>query len=111
MSCRAIGRSREKWWYDLWTNNPPFVVPIAPVRDYHHLLMITTLNSSSTNHLLRRASAKDQQALAELFSRYRERLRRMVRLRLDRRLRGRFDSTSVLQQVASDITRRIGEFQ
>jgi hypothetical protein len=35
--------------------------------------------------LVRRARAGDQQALAELFASHRERLRQMVRLRLDRR--------------------------
>ena len=36
--------------------------------------------------LLRRALAGDQSALAALFDSHRERLRRMIRLRLDRRL-------------------------
>jgi RNA polymerase sigma-70 factor (ECF subfamily) len=72
--------------------------------------MVSTLNSSTTNNLLRRASDKDQKALADLFARYRERLRRMVRLRLDRRLRGRFDSTSVLQEVYHEASRRLGEY-
>ena len=37
--------------------------------------------------LLRRAGQGDQQALSELFSRHRDRLKRMVRLRLDPRVR------------------------
>jgi RNA polymerase sigma-70 factor, ECF subfamily len=72
--------------------------------------MVSTLNSSTTNNLLRRASDKDQQALVDLFSRHRERLRRMVRLRLDRRLRGRFDSTTVLQEVFLEASRRLGDY-
>ena len=48
---------------------------------------------------LRRLAAGDQQALAELFARYRDRLRRMVKLRLDRRLQGRVDASDVLQDA------------
>ena len=44
--------------------------------------------------LLRRAADGDQDALAKLFGGYRERLKRMVRLRLDRRLRGRVEVCS-----------------
>jgi RNA polymerase sigma-70 factor (ECF subfamily) len=72
--------------------------------------MLTTRNSSHTNRLLQRPIHQDPQALAELFARHRERLRKMVRLRLDRRLRGRFDSSTVLQQVYADVTQRITEY-
>jgi len=69
------------------------------------------LNSSGTNLLLQRVRENDAQAEPELFARHRERLRKMVRLRLDRRLRGRLDSSSVLQLVHEDMRRRIGEYQ
>ena len=49
--------------------------------------------------LLDRALAGDETALAALFDGYRERLRRMIRLRLDRRLSGRVDSSDVLQEA------------
>ena len=62
------------------------------------------------NLLLRRALAGDETALAALFNGYRERLRRMVRLRLDRRLSGRVDSSDVIQEAYLDVRRRIGEF-
>jgi RNA polymerase sigma-70 factor (ECF subfamily) len=45
-----------------------------------------TSDQGSTDDLLRGAGTGDPHALAELFARYRSRLRRMVRLRLDRRL-------------------------
>jgi RNA polymerase sigma-70 factor (ECF subfamily) len=73
--------------------------------------MVVTCNSSQTNRLLQRPLDRDQQALADLFGRHRERLRKMIRLRLDRRLRARFDSTTVLQQVFPEVQRRIGEYQ
>ena len=72
--------------------------------------MTTTCNSSRTNRLLQRVRSQDGVALDELFALHRERLRKMVRLRLDRRLRGQFTSSVVLQQVYTDATRRIGEY-
>ena len=52
--------------------------------------------------LVRIAAAGDGRALAELFGRYRRRLGRMVRLRLDRRLQGRVDPSDVLQETYLD---------
>jgi RNA polymerase sigma-70 factor (ECF subfamily) len=67
-------------------------------------------NSSATNDLLARVRGGDQQALANLFARYRDRLRRMVRLRLDRRLHGRVDPSDVLQEAYLDVSRRVPEY-
>jgi RNA polymerase sigma-70 factor (ECF subfamily) len=44
-----------------------------------------------------------------LFARYKERLRRTVRLRLDRRLSGIVDSSGVLKRVSEEATRRGAE--
>jgi RNA polymerase sigma-70 factor (ECF subfamily) len=60
--------------------------------------------------LLRRAKAGDQQALATLFAGYRDRLRKMVRLRLDRRLSSRIDTSDVLQDAYLDVARRFPEY-
>src|SRR5262245_43220823 len=60
--------------------------------------------------LLRQARAGDPQALATLFARYPERLRKTVRLRLDRRLSGRVDISDVLQDVYLDVARRFPEY-
>ena len=60
--------------------------------------------------LLQRAKAGDQQALAALFARYRDRLRKMVRLRLDRRVSGRIDASDVLQDAYLDVARRFHEY-
>jgi RNA polymerase sigma-70 factor (ECF subfamily) len=60
--------------------------------------------------LLHRACAGDAAALAELFGRYRERLRRMIRVRLDPRLGRRVDPSDVLQEAYLDASRRLGEF-
>jgi RNA polymerase sigma-70 factor (ECF subfamily) len=59
---------------------------------------------------LRRLEQGDERALVELFTRHRERLRRMVRLRLDRRLQGRIDSSDVLQEAHLEVARRAREY-
>jgi RNA polymerase sigma-70 factor (ECF subfamily) len=60
--------------------------------------------------LLRSALAGDESALAALFDGYRDRLRRMIRLRLDRRLSGRVDSSDVLQDAYLDVRKRLAEY-
>jgi RNA polymerase sigma-70 factor, ECF subfamily len=60
--------------------------------------------------LFQRALSGDETALAELFDGYRDRLRRMVRLRLDRRLSGRVDTSDVLQDAYLDVRKRIAEY-
>jgi RNA polymerase sigma-70 factor, ECF subfamily len=73
--------------------------------------MLTQGNSSSTNQFLARVCGAEPQALDSLFARHKERLRRMIRLRLDRRLRNHFDSTKVLQVIQQQVSQRIGEYQ
>lgn len=73
--------------------------------------MGTVVNSSHTNRLLQGAvPGEDSAALAEAFARHRERLRKMVRLRLDGRLRRQVSSAAVLEQVYCDACRRLGEY-
>src|SRR5262245_57415694 len=60
--------------------------------------------------LLLRAKAGDQRALGTLFGRYRDRLRQMVRLRLDRRMAGRVDTSDVLQDAYLDVARRFPQY-
>jgi RNA polymerase sigma-70 factor (ECF subfamily) len=62
------------------------------------------------NALLQRIDRGDVQALTELFTRHRERLRQMIRLRLDRRLRGRIDSSDVLQEAYLEVARRARDY-
>lgn len=51
-----------------------------------------------------------QQALARLFSGYRERLERMVRFRMDPRLSGRIDPDDILQEAYLEIDRRVQDY-
>jgi len=48
-------------------------------------------------------------SLAELFARHRDRLRRMVRLRLDRQLQGRVDPSDVVEQAYAAMVQRSGD--
>jgi RNA polymerase sigma-70 factor (ECF subfamily) len=73
--------------------------------------MTRTMNDvNDADDLNRRAGVGDPTALVALFARHRDRLRRMVRLRLDRRLQGRVDPSDVLQEAQVDILRRAGEY-
>ena len=61
--------------------------------------------------LIDRAVRGDQAAWGELLARYRDRLRRMVALRLDRRLQGRVDPSDVIQEAMLDASRRLAEYR
>jgi RNA polymerase sigma-70 factor (ECF subfamily) len=68
-------------------------------------------NTPDADELLSsRIHAGDHRALGEFFARHRERLRRTVRLRLDRRLQGRIDPEDVLQEAFVDAARRLAEY-
>jgi RNA polymerase sigma-70 factor (ECF subfamily) len=67
-------------------------------------------NSASLVALLERARAGDADALNEIFTRYRERLRRMVELRLDHRLQARIDPSDVIQDAYLQITQRLPDY-
>jgi RNA polymerase sigma-70 factor, ECF subfamily len=62
------------------------------------------------DELIRLAARGEAEALAELFSCYRGRLWRMIRLRLDRRLQGRVDPSDVLQDAYIDMAERLPEY-
>jgi RNA polymerase sigma-70 factor (ECF subfamily) len=69
-----------------------------------------TGDPSDLDDVLCRAAAGDAAALAALFNRYQERLRQMIRLRLDRRLYGRLDPSDVLQETYLDLAKRFPEY-
>lgn len=52
----------------------------------------------------------DENKIAEVFSQYEEKLQRMVRFRLDRRLYGRIDTADVMQEVWMEASRRIRDY-
>src|SRR5580692_9683160 len=69
-----------------------------------------TLHASDDERLIGCAAEGDRTALAELFGRYRPRLRQMVRLRLDRRLQGRVDPSDVLQEAYLDVAGQLPHY-
>jgi len=67
-------------------------------------------NSAETVDLLERARAGDQEALNAIFGRHRERLRRMVEMRLDTRLQARVDPSDVVQDGYVEVVERLDEY-
>jgi RNA polymerase sigma-70 factor (ECF subfamily) len=69
-----------------------------------------TSDQDSVEHLLRRAAGGEEDAMAQLFDLHRDRLRRMVRLRMDRRLQGRVDPSDVLQDAYVDLAQKLQDY-
>lgn len=57
--------------------------------------------------LLERVAKEDSTAIGELFHLHRDRLRRMIHLRLDHRLQGRIDPSDVLQEAFLEYARAL----
>jgi RNA polymerase sigma-70 factor (ECF subfamily) len=67
-------------------------------------------DSEAMNTLISQAARGDQQAASDLFARFHERLLKMIRLRMDRRLQGRVDSEDILQEAYLDASQRLADF-
>jgi RNA polymerase sigma-70 factor (ECF subfamily) len=67
-------------------------------------------DADADHAFLRSIRAGGTRALGELCSAHRDRLRRMVQLRLDRRLQGRVDPSDVIQEAFVDAARRLPEY-
>jgi RNA polymerase sigma-70 factor, ECF subfamily len=65
---------------------------------------------TATTDLLDRARRGDRGALNELLVQYGDRLKRMIRLRLDRRLQGRIDESDVLQEAFLQVAGKIDDY-
>jgi RNA polymerase sigma-70 factor (ECF subfamily) len=77
---------------------------------YHPGRCNLTDESPETRALLARAGAGDARAVGDLFGRHQDRLRRMVQLRIDRRLRGRLDASDVLQEAFLEFSRALAGY-
>ena len=66
--------------------------------------------ADTDSDLLRRIKEGDERALVELFARHRDRLKRMVRIRLDRRLQGRVDPSDIIQEAHIEVLRRAVDY-
>jgi RNA polymerase sigma-70 factor (ECF subfamily) len=67
-------------------------------------------NSSESVDLIERARAGDRAALDALLGRHRDRLRRMVEIRLDTRLQARLDASDVVQDAYVEVAQRLDEY-
>jgi RNA polymerase sigma-70 factor, ECF subfamily len=63
-----------------------------------------------SDRLIERLRGGDRTAATEMLSRHRDRLRRMIQLRLDSRLLGRLDTSDVLQDALLDVASRLEEY-
>jgi RNA polymerase sigma-70 factor, ECF subfamily len=67
-------------------------------------------DSDHTEQLLQQAQAGDERAFEDLFERHRAYLHQVVALRLDPRMRLRFDPSDVVQEAQLEAFRRFGDF-
>jgi RNA polymerase sigma-70 factor (ECF subfamily) len=67
-------------------------------------------NSGDTEILLQRAASGDQESWGQLLERCRDRLRRTIALRMDRRLQGRIDASDVIQEAYLEAGTRLQEY-
>jgi RNA polymerase sigma-70 factor (ECF subfamily) len=68
------------------------------------------LNPPDTEQLLEQAGRGDGAAREQLLTRHRDRLRRMVALRLDRRLASRVDPSDIVQESLVEAHQRLSEY-
>jgi RNA polymerase sigma-70 factor, ECF subfamily len=69
------------------------------------------MNQSSTNQDGTRPARAEPVQLPALFEQFRSRLRTLVEMRLDRRIRARVDASDVLQEAYADAVRRYPEYE
>jgi RNA polymerase sigma-70 factor (ECF subfamily) len=67
-------------------------------------------NDSQVSLELLRQGLNEPEILGQVWNKYHERLRRLVRLRMDRRLQGRVDASDVLQEAFVDFAARLEEY-
>lgn len=72
--------------------------------------MDVSVSEPSDSDELERLRCDGDQGLAAVFAQYRDRLERMVALRMDPRLRGRLDPADVLQEVFLDASKRLAAY-
>ncbi len=94
---------------------PPFSwenpVPNDGLRTINLPMGQSPIDKPSLTEQVRRAAAGDREAWDDLLNAHRARLRRMVALRLDRRLRGRLDPSDVIQEAFLDATAGLGQLR
>jgi len=76
----------------------------------HKLERTMADKSSETRSWLEQAAQGDAEGWSRLMAHHRDRLRRMIGLRLDRRLQGRIDASDVIQEAYLEAWSRLGEY-
>jgi RNA polymerase sigma-70 factor, ECF subfamily len=71
---------------------------------------MTASSPANTEQLLARAGQGDAMARQQLLTHHRDRLRRMVALRLDRRLAARVDASDIVQESLAEAHQRLSEY-
>ncbi len=109
------GRDLKKRWrrfaaIRIKQGRAPYRVSITDSATNEFMTDATSDQPDEETSLLHRAAAGDQEALRAVFTRYRDRLKRMVQLRLSRRLTGRVDDSDVVQESFLDVSRRLDEY-
>jgi RNA polymerase sigma-70 factor, ECF subfamily len=71
---------------------------------------VTALHERDTDQLLGRVAAGDRAARGPLLERHRQRLRHMIAVRLDPRLRARVDPSDVVQESLAEADRKLSDY-
>jgi RNA polymerase sigma-70 factor (ECF subfamily) len=71
---------------------------------------VMSADTRADDELLEAARSGDEAALAALVQRHRDRLERMVQLRMDRRLQGRVDPADVVQEAYLALRRKLARY-
>ncbi len=72
--------------------------------------MNNTSECVELSELARTTGQGDRELFGELLARHRDRLRRVVQLRLDRRLQGRIDPSDVIQEAYLEASARLADY-
>ena len=74
------------------------------------VIAMMAVSPNDTEQLLDRAGRGDATARQQLLARHRDRLRRMVALRLDRRLAARVDPSDIVQESLAEAHQHLSEY-
>ena len=69
-----------------------------------------TADQGDTEDLIRRAGDGENAATEELLTRYRDRLRQMVAVRMDPRVAARLDASDIVQETLVEASRKLPEY-
>jgi RNA polymerase sigma-70 factor, ECF subfamily len=71
---------------------------------------MTRSHEPDTEELIRRAAIGDREAVEGLLARHRDRLRRMIAVRMDKRFAARVDPSDIVQDALNDASRKLPDY-